>query len=327
MTSENTCYDQWVTSIDLSKTKVAKFPSLILLCGGAVSNNGATFKSCRDIFHHYITENNLSFRNNVVLVEDVFKYFEHSSYNNLLDFEQDLAELSALTVLFSESPGAIAELGSFSVLKNIRDRLLVVIHNDDSDKESFIWRGPIKYLKCIADQNNSIDPIFVYQWRKTAGPDDLLTKEDFADAEDLSENIIEILHKFPKTAIWKKDNNAHVMLFILDLIKILQIASFDDIFKIIDDLSIDNDRKKLKRYLSLLLSLKFIIKKRYGHNVYYFPTQPDLWLKFAFQAGSKNIDFDRWSSIFTEYYKTNEIRKIRALRSHYKGDKSTGVKQ
>ena len=123
-----------------------RFPGFILLCGGGISEAGGAFKSCRDIFLSHIRSHDCSFRDKVVLAEQVFQYFKHSAYKDLLRFEQDLAGLSSLTVIFSESAGSIAELGSFSVLKPIQDRLLVVMHEDDADKESFIWRGPACYL-------------------------------------------------------------------------------------------------------------------------------------------------------------------------------------
>ena len=65
----------------------------------------------------------------------MFEYFEHSDYQDLLRFERDLAELSSLTVLFSESPGSIAELGSFAVMNTIQERLLVVMHQEDAHRK------------------------------------------------------------------------------------------------------------------------------------------------------------------------------------------------
>ena len=125
---DKTLYNEWLSSIDLAKTRVIRFPSLIFLCGGGISNNSERFKSWRDIFYRHISQNDSSFKENVVLAEEIFRYFEHSAYHDLLHFEQDLAALSSLVVLLSESPGSIAEFGSFAVLRTIQDRLLVVLH-------------------------------------------------------------------------------------------------------------------------------------------------------------------------------------------------------
>ncbi|MDP2046074.1 MAG: retron St85 family effector protein, partial [Deltaproteobacteria bacterium] len=144
-------FKEWTSSIDLGKTQVVRFPSLIFLCGGPISEIPENFESCRDIFYKYINKSHYPFREKVLLVEKVFSYFKHSAYRDLLRFETDLAELSALTVIFSESPGSIAELGALAVLKPVREKLLVVIHEDDGDKESFIWRGPVLFLKGLAE--------------------------------------------------------------------------------------------------------------------------------------------------------------------------------
>ena len=118
----------------------------IFLCGGRISDSDhQEFLSCRDLFYSYINKNGCSFCKDIVLAEKIFEYFDHSEYQDLLHFERDLAELSSLTVIFSESPGSIAELGSFSVLNTIQERLLVVMHQDDTHQESFIWRGPVSF--------------------------------------------------------------------------------------------------------------------------------------------------------------------------------------
>jgi len=160
---------------DLTKTRVVRFPSFIFLCGGPTSEIKDNFGSCRDIFYRYINENLCSFHGNIVLAEKTFDYFKHSSYRDLLHFERDLAELSVLTVIFSESPGSIAEVGTFAVLDTIQEKLLIILHQDDADKESFIWRGPAMYLKERARESGKYDPITVYNWRKKSGNDDIIT--------------------------------------------------------------------------------------------------------------------------------------------------------
>ena len=223
-------YSECISSIDLTGTRVVRFPSLILLCGGPVSQETSVFKSCRDIFYQHVKHSETClFRDNVILAENIFCYFEHSSYNDLISFEKDLAELSSLTVIFSESPGSIAELGSFSVLPKVQDRLLVVLHEDDAFKESFIWRGPALYLKNNAKENGKLDPISIYNWQKLKKDDGIVEQSDFSDAEALSESIVKILTEFPKTAAFKKDQVGHVMLLVLDLLNIIHLATIEEI--------------------------------------------------------------------------------------------------
>ena len=315
-----TPYNDWLSSIDLAKTRVIRFPSLIFLCGGEISTNSDRFKSCRDIFYRYISQNDSVFKKNVVLAEQIFRYFEHSTYQDLLHFERDLAELSSLIVLFSESPGSIAELGSFAVLRTIQDRMLVVLHQEDSYKESFIWQGPALYLKHLAEKNGKQDPISIYFWRKRASEDDFLSQDDFSDAKDLEETINKILDSAYKSVAWDKKQLGHIMLLMLDLLQVVQIATIDEITNFLNFLGVEKNRRTVGQHLSLLLSLGFAVRKPYGHNVYYLSTTHRSWLSWTFKSTAKIRDIDRWKDLFVEHYSSYEIQKSRALRSYLKSE-------
>lgn len=319
-----TLYNEWLSSIDLAKTRVIRFPSLIFLCGGEISNNSERFKSCRDIFYRHISQNDSSFKENVVLAEEIFRYFEHSAYHDLLHFERDLAELSSLVVLFSESPGSIAEFGSFAVLRTIQDRLLVVLHQEDSYKESFIWQGPALYLKRLAEKNGKQDPVSVYYWRRRTSKDDFLSQDDFSDAEDLEETINDILARVHKSVAWNKEHLGHIMLLILDLLKVGQIATLDEITYFLNFLDIQQNRRTVEQHLSLLLSLGFAVRKPYRHNVYYLSAPDKPWLSWAFKSTAKIRDIDRWKDRFVEHYSSYEIQKSRALSSYLKAERLIG---
>ena len=311
-------YQEWISSIDLTKTRIVRFPSLVLLCGGTTSESPKKFSSCRDIFCRHIEVTQRLFREKVVLAEQVFEYFKHSAYKDLLNFEKDLAELSALTVIFSESPGSIAEFGSFTVIEPVQERLLVVMHQDDTDKESFIWRGPALYLKELARKNNREDPITIYDWKKSKR----LKEKDFPDADHLAETMETILSKIPQTALFNKKQWAHKMLLMLDLLRVIQLATADEITHFMQLLNLNYDRRNVDQHLSLLISLKLAIKKPYGHNVYYLSPPNKPWLSWAFKKTAKIRDVNRWKSIFLDCYsRNNQLQKSRALRSYLK---STG---
>lgn len=298
------------------KTRVTRFPSFIFLCGGPVSADGEKFESCRDVFFRYTRRKECIFREKVVLAEQVFRYFEHSAYTDLLRFETDLAELSALTVIFSESPGSIAELGSFAVLKPLKDRLLVVIHEDDAYQESFIWRGPIWHLQELAKRNGKDDPISVYNWPRGNG-----SEHSFSDAEDLAETVAAILSKSPKTRAFNKKHLGHIMLLMLDLLKVIQLATIDEIVICLNLLGIQHDRKKVEQHLSLLHSLGLSVRKPYRNNLYYLSAIHHPWLSWAFKKMAITSDIDRWKAMFLDHIKKQD-QKARALQSHLK---SSGV--
>ena len=252
----------------------------------------------------------------------MFKYFEHSDYQDLLCFERDLAELSSLTVLFSESPGSIAELGSFAVLKTIQERLLVVMHQEDAHIESFIWRGPVLFLKNLAKSNGKEDPITIYNWQKTKDDNGYFQTGDFADAVDLAETIEAIISNQPKTASFSKKQLGHIMLLIICFLKIVRLATLEEIAFMLKGFGIEQDSKAVKQHISLLKSLRLLVLKPYRNYDFYIAAPQSDWLSWGYHTKTARIrDADRWANQFTKFYEDNQKEKLRALRSYLK---STG---
>jgi hypothetical protein len=252
----------------------------------------------------------------------VFAYFDHSDYQDLLGFERDLAELSSLTVLFSESPGSIAELGSFAVLNTIQDRLLVVMHQDDTHQESFIWRGPVLFLKNLAKSNGKEDPITIYNWQTKRDDNGYLVTGDFSDAIDLAETIEVIINRQPKKVRFSKKQLGHIMLLITCCLKIVQISTLEEIVFLLKGFGIEQELKKAKQYISLLKSLGLIVLKPYRNYDFYIAAPQNDWLSWGYNTKIAKIrDADRWATKFINFYKDRQIEKFRALRSYLK---STG---
>ncbi len=252
------------------------------------------------------------------MAEEVFNYFKHSAYKDLVCFERDLAELSALTVIFSESPGSIAELGSFAVLKPVQEKLFIVIHEDDAEKESFIWRGPVLHVNEVAKAQGKNNPVSVYNWRKALKDDDILTEEDFPDAEELEDAIEEFLSSLPKTQAFRKEQVGHVMLLMLDLLNVILLATADEIITCLKLLGINLKHPEVDQRLSLLTSLKLVVKKPYGHNVYYLTAHNRPWLNWGYAKSATVRDVERWKLQFAEHYSKNIPRKMKAWKSYLK---------
>lgn len=71
---------------------------------------------------------------------------------DLQTLEADFAHEADFTILMLESPGSIAELGTFSMINNIRSRLFVILSSNFYKSESYISRGP---LSLISSSHNS----------------------------------------------------------------------------------------------------------------------------------------------------------------------------
>jgi hypothetical protein len=64
-------------------------------------------------------------------------------YENLTDYELQLAHWADLVVILPNSAGSIAELGMFAVAKQIAPKLLIFFDQTYGLK-SYIWNGPIR---------------------------------------------------------------------------------------------------------------------------------------------------------------------------------------
>lgn len=127
----------------------------VLLCGGEVGSIVEQHpRSLRDAF---LRGGGLdALRNTEILqIEEIQEFFEKDSpYVDLVEFETDIAKVCELVVLFSESPGSFTELGSFSMVRELYEKIIVIIQSQHLSKSNFITKGPIANFK--REYDNSV---------------------------------------------------------------------------------------------------------------------------------------------------------------------------
>jgi hypothetical protein len=140
--------------VDVDSLRVQAPKPKVLICGGKFDFSKQEISlSMRDAYLKLI--NNPTFKDtDLVLAEDITKeYLSESLYDDILNFENDLAQACDLVILFCESEGSFAELGSFSVDREISSKLFVVVRNKHFQKNSFIKLGPLQALANIHEQS------------------------------------------------------------------------------------------------------------------------------------------------------------------------------
>jgi hypothetical protein len=140
-----------VEDLDVTKLHVQAPTEIVFLCGGPFTPFSEVAstppKSMRDAFLRVASHPALGSRE-IVLAEDFTKLSVFSAhYKDILEFESDLAQITELIILFCESAGSFAELGSFASSEEIAKRLLVVLRDFYSNANSFITLGPITNLR------------------------------------------------------------------------------------------------------------------------------------------------------------------------------------
>ncbi|UZK69967.1 retron St85 family effector protein [Sphingomonas sp. S1-29] len=135
-------------NVNVGSVRVYPPKRYILLCGGEVSHiNDARPLSLRDAYLRGGAIDALK-NSEPLQIEEIEDFFDKGApYVDLVKFELDIAQICELVLLFSESPGSFAELGSFSMLSGISEKLLLVVQSKYLNKSTFITKGPVANLR------------------------------------------------------------------------------------------------------------------------------------------------------------------------------------
>ena len=138
--------EKFIQGLELGESRVSFCGNpIVLLCGGKVSEKS----------HPDDEEVVASLRQKLSKTETAFEFFRpeeitdwHSDgvYKNLIDFEKDLAGICSLVLIVLESAGAIAELGAFSQIEDMKQKMMVISSSEIKEKNSFIELGVLRHL-------------------------------------------------------------------------------------------------------------------------------------------------------------------------------------
>ncbi len=325
-------YDEFTRSLNVNGLRIRNFPSHIFLCGGSKTKESDDY--ARDSFLQYLRVKHPELEKRVVLAEKVVEWFADGFYDDLLSLEKDLAHLSVLTVLFVESPGSIAELGSFSLLKPVAEKLLPVFQNCFFESGSFIDLGPRRYLKKEYNLNSCF-----YSWNPQPPPGGPAQPFSTDDAANLAALIAEQIAQASaaQTVKFKAEDPGHLMLLLADLVSLLVISRLCDLHELLDGLALTVDgkpykvsEKQLKRFLFLLRKLHIITKFQHGHEQYYVLPEgtpeapaPQSYLHYSFVRGTRIKDRSRWQMMFRELDLLKDEQKQKALKAHLRSTSAT----
>jgi hypothetical protein len=144
------------SKISIENLRVDISAPIIFVCGGLTDVKEIEPPSIRDaLLRRLVRDRALK----VVFAEDYKDWINDSIYNDLMTFEDDIAQISSLIVLILESPGSLTELGLFSSSIDFISKLLVLVSTEHYDEDSFIKLGPIRYLESMS---NSC--VYAYPW-------------------------------------------------------------------------------------------------------------------------------------------------------------------
>jgi hypothetical protein len=116
----------------------------LFLCGGG----GAPENELRREIGKQISRMQSKYLYSVYYPEDLFvELILGHSKKDLLSLENLLADSVHCVVILVQSPGTCTELGAFANYEKLKDKLIVIIEPQYKRSQSFILRGPVRYLE------------------------------------------------------------------------------------------------------------------------------------------------------------------------------------
>lgn len=254
------------------------------------------------------------FQKHLVLVaEELNVFFPGGKYKDFLSFETDIAQISELIILFSESFGSAAELGAFVMVEEISSRLLVVIDDKNYEDSSFIKLGPIKMLEdiygstssCVIDRKDiSIENIW-----------DLSTLDEPAFKRIISQAFTRrSATKVREHSTFNKNRNGHVIKLIIGLLQHYGALTLDEIDLYLSCFDVVVSQDDIVNYLKCAEFAEWIIETKNIFDTYYSCCAEKSALQYNLLADSPIRDKVRWKADIYDYWKSTDQARFSSIR-------------
>lgn len=262
---ENTLYTE-LSRLDYNRFKVNLEKRHIFVCGGTIDPLSPVPKSFRDYFLNHTATENHDIHDAIVLAESFKDYFKENTFNDLLIFEDEIANIATLVLIFLESPGSLVELGMFCSKPAYYKKLLVVAAQDKTeDEDSFIYLGPLVHIK-----KKEPSSVAIYPWPKEN------VTYDKAYLDDLTASVQDKLDSVAKQVSFNKGNSGHVALLVYEIIRLSYPILIGEIEIALAALDLKVEEIEVKRHIYLLSKLGLINHNFYSSYTYYYPLLKDL---------------------------------------------------
>ncbi|MBD9357449.1 retron St85 family effector protein [Methylomonas albis] len=261
-------------------SEVLLTPPIIFACGGNTDVRLPEPESVRGYFIQHVASKEPQLSPYIQLAENFKDWLHDSKYSDLKTFEEDLAHISSLILLFLESPGTIAELGLFSTNINLIKKLVIFVGADHFGNDSFINLGPLRYI----EQKNQ-EAIYSYPWK-----DKDIKNTVKNHLVNISQDVKDLLEKKHKKEFFDKNNPGHIAFLVFEIVLIFKALKYSEIFNFLACLELSISKPKLTRLLFLLEKLELISKKRYGGSDFYFPIQKNSRVSLSLKDKDNKID-------------------------------------
>lgn len=303
----------FLSSLNVAKFRLERPKRFLFLCGGVLAADSKPHGSARDLFLRSLPESTVYDNHEIILAETIDDVFDpNSPYKNLIELEIDIAQISDLIVLFSEGYGSLAELGAFSQISPIAERLMVIIALSHYDAKSFIKDGPVRFL-----EENYKEPVFAFDWKTKPNPSNSdVVKSSFVKIlPDIKTSIDDKISKIPRQQAFDAKNFGHQILLACAIVEFFGAAILSDIENALEWLGIPSTQAKTKRMLFCACAVNWVRKEKRGHRDFYVPLFTDQICDFAYNEGVSERDTVRWKMDIRREWKDSDHIRHRLIAS------------
>lgn len=282
---------------------------VVLLCGGRVKLDTPPNASAISL-RHAIAASYPKFE--VFRPEEITGWHADGIFRDLMSFERELASICSLVVIVLESEGALVELGAFSQLSELSEKIIAIRSGQYTGHESFINLGILRF---ITEKNKTA--VKSYPW-------DIKNPETISNelTQDVISDIEEELIKQPKSQSLKLTRNSHVIVLICEFVRLFIALKEHEIFECLQEVGVVTTDEVLRGQLFLLTAFRLLKQAEYSDAVFYMRSdEPYHKLRFSLKDDAAPVDQLRIQTQCIEYYNNNSKHRNRnrAIAASKKG--------
>lgn len=302
----------FLNEVEIQNCKVEFENHIILLCGGVVDIKSATTTSLRDAILRQTAHSDKALYDAITMAEEYTDWLHDATYQDLMEFENDLASIASQVVLLLESAGSIAELGAFSQNSRLSEKLLVVVPSEHHANDSFIKLG---ILRLLCNKNNS--SVRIYPWN---------IKDPSQIPPEITQDVIKDIslasQKFKASSKFDKENSGHLMVLIKEIIRIFLAVKFGEIANFLELIGVNGvDSNRLKRCLFVLEKIQAVNKIPYSDKEFYVVSVNKFHsVLIRSKTDEKSIDSHRVMFECRGFYEaSNDTHRMRVITNVFGG--------
>lgn len=301
-----------MSDLDAERIHVQGPSRFILLCGGEIGSlsSDSIILSLRHAFKK-ILEIKAIKTNDIIEAEDITKRFSFLDiYDDLLDFETDLAQIVELIILFCESEGSLAELGAFCMIEEIASRIFVVVREEHWKADSFIKLGPLRSI----ERKQGRDSICVLEDEPLGIKGQPISKIDKDALKAQLEGALEArLSRKGEPSNFDGSRAGHVIKVIVALIQEYGALTLQEICDLLVLFNIMREKKQIEGYLLCATVVEWVVVKSKGSRDFYIAKKESDTATIPTKSEAKERNKGRRRLFIRQHWQKNDAPRFRGI--------------